>query len=270
MTTAYIGLGSNMGDRMANLSRAIDAVAHLPETHVEDISHAYRSQAAYNEAQDDFFNAVISVTTGLRADSLLAYLLDIEEAMGRVRAEENGPRVIDMDLLLFGDEEWNSDKLTLPHPLLAERDFVVRPLLEIAPHVRMPDGSRLHRDRATVGPIIADEGVIPDFGTEHERPVDADVWVAVAETEWTADSLMGFDASLQLKATALREAGIPVGFDPYEPGAEVDPFVQRSTFRLLVPMEFAQQAADIAQMVGDAPPDIPGDTDVPRRGMGEA
>lgn len=258
-TTAYIGLGSNMGDRMSYLSRAIDAVAHLPETHVEDISHAYRSKAAYNEEQADFYNAVISAETNLNADTLLDYLLDIEVAMGRIREEENGPRPIDIDLLMFGEEEWNSDKLTLPHPLLAERDFVVRPLLEIAPHVRMPDGSRLHRDRATVGPIVADEGPIPDFGLEHDRPIDADEWVVVAETDWSADSITGFDASLQLKATALKEAGIPVGWDPFEPGTEIDPFAQRSTFLLLVPRDQERQAIDIVQTVASAPADLPGD-----------
>ena len=116
MVTAYIGMGSNLGDRMANLAFALDRLADFPETHVEQVSNAYESLPAYVEHQPRFLNAVVEVTTGLEADVLLERLLELEIVMGRVREEDQGPRVIDLDLLLFGEEEWHSEALTLPHP----------------------------------------------------------------------------------------------------------------------------------------------------------
>ncbi len=86
-TTAFIGLGSNIGDRLGNVSAAVDAIAHLPETHVENVSSAYESAAAYNEEQPNFINAVVEVSTGLAADALLEYLLELETKMGRTREE---------------------------------------------------------------------------------------------------------------------------------------------------------------------------------------
>src|SRR5512141_395675 len=102
MTTSYIALGSNVGDRLANLSEALEAISEIPETHVQRASNAYESEPAYNLAQPPFANAVVEVDTDLEADQLLGYLQSIEEEMGRVRTEENGPRVIDLDILLFG------------------------------------------------------------------------------------------------------------------------------------------------------------------------
>ncbi len=261
MTTAYVGAGSNLGDRMINLATAVRELEHLPETHVESISHVYRSEPAYVEDQEDFFNLVLSLETTIQADALLEYLLDIEDRMGREREVPKGPRVIDLDLLLYGDEEWNSEKLVLPHPLLAERDFVVHPLLEIAPHVRMPDGSRIHRDRATMGKVLSDEGELPDIADEHDMPIDADDWVAVAQTESAADAIVGFDASLQFKKAVLEEAGIPLAFDPYEPGTEVDPFGMSVTYKIMVPSDRADEARALLAQAEAAPTDIPLDTE---------
>ena len=171
MTTAYIALGSNIGDRLCNLGTAVSALSILPQTHVQAASHAYESLPAYLTDQPAFANAVLVVETGLDADQLLDYLLGIEDDMGRERVMDNGPRVIDLDLLLFGDEEISTDDLVVPHPRMLERDFVVTPLLEVAPHVRLPGGGRIHRDDVTVGAVTADLGLIPDLGEESNDPV---------------------------------------------------------------------------------------------------
>lgn len=259
MTTAYIGIGSNLGDRMANLSTALHSLAHVPETHVEKVSNAYESVPAYVEDQPRFLNAVTEVTTGLDADALLSYLLGIEDDMGRVRGQENGPRLIDLDLLLFGDEEWDSGTLVLPHPGIAERDFVVTPLLEIAPRTKLPDGTHLRRDAATVGTVMNDLGPIPDFDPEEGVPIEQTDWVVVAEAETHADVIIGFDASMQLKREVLTDEGIPVAWDPYEPGADIDPFGMTVNFRLLVPAKDAERARELIAAVEAAPPQFPED-----------
>lgn len=252
MTTAYVGLGSNMGDPVGNISRAVDAIAHLPETHVETVSHAYESAPAFVQDQPNFVNAVVEVTTDLTADTLLDLLMQVETDMGRVRDLENGPRTIDLDILVFGDEEWESERLTVPHPGVRDRDFVLTPLLEIAPRLKLPDGTLLQRSSASVGEVVADLGEVPDFGIEHNQPVDADDWVAVFTSE-AVNSISGFDASLQLRAEALSQEGIPFAYDPFEPGAEMDPFGMPQPFSLLVPEEFAERAAALLGALDTAP-----------------
>jgi len=252
-TTAYIALGSNLGDRLGNVSAAVDAIAHLPETHVENVSHAYESAAGYNEDQPTFVNAVIEVSTGLAADTLLEYLLELETKMGRIREDDKGPRVIDLDLLLFGDEEWNTPEMTVPHAGLAERDFVVTPLLEIAPRTVLPDGTPLRRSTATVGPVLRDLGSVPDAGVEHNVPVEQVEWIVVAESESAADTAASFDAGLKLKQEVLDTEGIPFAYAPYEPGADLDPFGMQVTFQLLVPEEYAETARALLALVDAAP-----------------
>ena len=170
MPTAYIAIGSNEGDRLLNLGRAVDALTDLPETRVTAVSHAYESEPAYVVDQPLFANAVAAIETDLEGDQLLEYLQQIENSMGRVRAGENGPRPIDLDILLLGDEESQTAKLTIPHPGLMERDFVVTPLLEIAPRIHLPDGTRVVRDQATFGRVTGDLGAIPDVGALHNDP----------------------------------------------------------------------------------------------------
>lgn len=257
MTTAYIGLGSNLGDRLGNLGLAVEAIAHIPETHVEEVSRAYESDAAYVEEQPDFVNAVVEVSTGLEADALLGYLQDIEVDMGgRARELNKGPRVIDLDLLLFGDEEWNSEALVLPHPGIAERDFVVTPLLEIAPRTVLPDGTHLRRSDATEGAVLRDLGNIPEAGGAHNMPVEPTEWIAVAESAQATDAVVGFDAGLQLKREVLEAEGIPFAYEPYEPGADMDPFGMPIIFKLLVPAEDAEKAAALMDEVDAAPIDM--------------
>jgi len=259
MTTAYIGLGSNLGDRLGNVALAIEKLAHLPETHVQKVSHAYESVAAYDESQPDFVNAVAEVSTGLEADGLLGYLLEIESEMGRVRETARGPRSIDLDLLLFGDEEWNSPEITVPHPGIAERDFVVTPLLQIAPRTTLPDGTPLRRSTATVGTVLRDLGEVPDAGEAHNVPVEQVAWVVVAESDSATGTVAGFDAGLKLKQEVLESEGIPFAYSPYEPGTDMDPFGMQATFQLMVPEEYAQTAAALLDLVEAAAPVFPED-----------
>ncbi|TLM98671.1 MAG: 2-amino-4-hydroxy-6-hydroxymethyldihydropteridine diphosphokinase, partial [Actinobacteria bacterium] len=142
MVTAYIGLGSNAGDRLGNLAGAVESIGHIPLTHVEEVSHAYESEPAYVLEQANFFNAAVEVSTGLEPEALLEHLLRIEDEMGRARDMDKGPRTIDLDLLLYDDEEISSPNLTVPHEGLTERAFVVWPLLEIAPGLHLPGGER--------------------------------------------------------------------------------------------------------------------------------
>ena len=137
MNDAFIGLGSNLGAPVANLRSAALALDELPGTEVVFASHVYESEPWGVADQPPFANAVVWVRTRLRADQLLDALKEIEERLGRRPGERFGPRVIDLDLLLLGDEEWETEELVVPHPRMAERDFVLTPLLTIAPHVTL-------------------------------------------------------------------------------------------------------------------------------------
>lgn len=253
MSTAFVALGSNLGDRLGNLSRAVDAVAHIPSTHVADVSHSYESQAAYNESQGAFLNAVIRVETTIEPDALLSQLNLIEDEMGRVRDEANGPRVIDLDILLYDDEEWTTERLTLPHPRLLERDFVVTPLLEIAPDVVLPNGRTPQRAEAGVGQVIRDLGPVPDAGAQHNMPIEETEWIVVAEGGGPQSAVGGFDASLQFKRKVLEQEGIPFAFEPFEPGIDVDFLGRPRNFKLVVPEAFAATAIALLKAVDEAP-----------------
>lgn len=137
--TAHIGLGSNLADPKAQLRAAIDALRRLPQTQVERCSSLYASAPVGITAQPDFVNAACRVRTGLSARALMQALLDIEHEHGRVRgAEKGGPRTLDLDLLLYDDQFLDQPHLTLPHPRLHLRAFVVAPLAEIAEDCRIP------------------------------------------------------------------------------------------------------------------------------------
>jgi len=260
MTTAYIGLGSNEGDRLANMAAAVEAIAELPDTHVERVSHAYDSEPAYVENQPKFANAVAEITTTLDSEQLLDYLHQIEDSLGRVRGVENGPRTIDLDILTFGDEELSSPQLTIPHPGLLEREFVVVPLLDIAPRLHLPDGTLVTHDAAKVGAIIGDLGPVPDLGASRNDPVISADWVEVASCEAGIDVVAGWDAAVSLQREVLQDAGIPYAFDPYDPGdAPMDPWGMSRTFRILVPAEYGGRANALIAEVMAAKPEMPGD-----------
>lgn len=130
--TACVALGANLGDALASVRQALTDLNRLPQTRVLACSRLYRS--APHEAQGpDFINAVARLETRLTAPDLLAQLQALELAAGRERPYRNAPRTLDLDLLLYGDARIDSPQLTLPHPRLHERAFVLRPLAEVAP-----------------------------------------------------------------------------------------------------------------------------------------
>jgi len=177
VTTAFIALGSNLGDRLAHLEAALGELGRDPGTRIHAVSHAYESEPWGVADQPAFANAVASVDFRGEADALLGVLKDIEEHMGRQPAQRYGPRVIDLDILLFGDEEWVSDELTIPHPRMLERDFVVTPLLEIAPDTALPDGSAVTRARVRHGRVTADLGSVPGYERVASMPLgDPAAW----------------------------------------------------------------------------------------------
>lgn len=141
MSTAYLGLGSNVGDPPANLARAIELLVEkgLP---VQAVSSGYLTQPVGEILdQPDFLNAVIAVGTELGPEDLLDLVKSIEAEMGRETGlPRHSPRIIDIDLLLLGDTEYSSDRLSLPHREVSTRRFVLVPLLEIAPDLTLPDG----------------------------------------------------------------------------------------------------------------------------------
>lgn len=149
---AYLGIGTNIGDRMQNLQDALDSLNLLPLTTVTDVSNVYETDPVGYDNQDDFLNIVVEVETELNADNLLGACLGIESGLGRVRTIKNGPRIIDIDLLLYGDEVKNTQTLILPHPRMMERNFVLKPLLDL-------DFQSTLISRKTVEELLTDDGV---------------------------------------------------------------------------------------------------------------
>jgi len=135
VTTAYVGIGSNLNDPRAQVLQAFTELEGLPHTRVVKKSSLYRSAPIGHAAQPDFINAVAQLETGLPAERLLAELHALEARHGRQRSFANAPRTLDLDVLLYGDAQMSSPSLTIPHPRLHERAFVLKPLLEIAPQL---------------------------------------------------------------------------------------------------------------------------------------
>lgn len=135
--TAYVALGANLGDAAATVGRAIDALGRLPDTRVTARSRLYRS-APHEASGPDFINAVAALSTRLTAPELLSALQALEHAAGRRRPYRHAPRTLDLDLLLYGRARIDSPRLTLPHPRMMARAFVLRPLAEIAPECVPP------------------------------------------------------------------------------------------------------------------------------------
>jgi 2-amino-4-hydroxy-6-hydroxymethyldihydropteridine diphosphokinase len=150
MTTAYVALGSNLGDREQILRDALDAMRRLPGVSVTRVSSFLENPAVGGPPDSPpFLNAVAEVQTSLAARQLLHRLLQIEQSLGRVRRERWEPRVIDLDLILYGDETIHEDRLTVPHPLMHQRRFVLVPLAEIAPAAHHPTLDRTARELLT-------------------------------------------------------------------------------------------------------------------------
>jgi 2-amino-4-hydroxy-6-hydroxymethyldihydropteridine diphosphokinase len=138
VTAAYVGLGANLGDPRRQLEQALRDLDELPGTHVRARSSLYRTAPVGYADQPDFVNAVAALETRLPAMTLLAELQAIEARHARSRSFANAPRTLDLDLLLFGDERIAAPGLTVPHPRMHERAFVLVPLLEIAPEAAIP------------------------------------------------------------------------------------------------------------------------------------
>jgi 2-amino-4-hydroxy-6-hydroxymethyldihydropteridine diphosphokinase len=135
---AYIGLGSNLGEREAQIRLALDDLARLPETRLVRASSLYDSEPVGDVDQPNFLNAVAELETELTARQLLWNLQLIERRLGRTRTRRWGPRTIDLDLLLFGPEVVDEPDLQVPHPELARRSFVMVPLVELDPMLVHP------------------------------------------------------------------------------------------------------------------------------------
>jgi 2-amino-4-hydroxy-6-hydroxymethyldihydropteridine diphosphokinase len=133
---AYLSLGSNVGDRSANLNAAIERIASLGK--VIAISSFYETEPVEFAAQPWFLNCAVALDTEKMPRQLLAAILDIEKEMGRRRVQKKGPRTLDIDILLFGNSTIKAKGLTIPHPSMHERRFVLAPLAEIAPEARHP------------------------------------------------------------------------------------------------------------------------------------
>lgn len=132
----YIALGSNLGDRMSNLASAVESLSQ--KMTVKKVSSVYETEPVYYKEQPLYLNAVLSAVTKLNPFELLSFVKSIESDLGRQPSFRNAPRTIDIDILFYGDQVIETPELTIPHPRLAERAFVLVPLAEIAPEVAHP------------------------------------------------------------------------------------------------------------------------------------
>lgn len=143
MTRAYVGLGANVGPREVTILRAVELLAAADGVSVVAVSQLRETEPVGVVDQPAFLNAAVAVDTSLDARALLDVLLAIERELGRVRTERWGPRTIDLDLLVFGDETIDEPGLRVPHPRLGERRFALEPLAELAPDLVVPGLGRV-------------------------------------------------------------------------------------------------------------------------------
>lgn len=143
MTAVFIGLGSNLDSPRQQVSSAIEEIAALPKTSLQAQSSLYRSSAVGPGDQPDYINAVVQIDTSLTPETLLEALQTLENSHGRVRGERWGARTLDLDILLFGLLQVATPHLTIPHPRLEERNFVLLPLAELDATITLPSGRPL-------------------------------------------------------------------------------------------------------------------------------
>ena len=138
LNIAFIGVGSNVGNKIQNIKSAIELINKLSETNVEKVSSIYETLPFGDVKQDNFFNTVIKISTTLNPKELFVELKSIEQKLGRIKREKWGPREIDLDILLFNDLIISDEIITLPHKGIIYRDFVMIPLIEIEPELIHP------------------------------------------------------------------------------------------------------------------------------------
>lgn len=164
MNKAYIALGSNIGDRIGYLGKAILFLSQHPGVTVRRMSSVYETEPVGYLNQGHFYNMVIEIESSLSPEEILHICLDVEQRLGRVRTIVNGPRTIDLDLLYYHDRIINGEDLVVPHPRLHQRTFVLVPLVEIAPEVVHPILMQTNRELLAQLPV---EGVVKlDFYSE--------------------------------------------------------------------------------------------------------
>ena len=140
---AYLSLGSNQGDKRKNLEMAIELLAKSLEIKILSVSSFYETEPWGNVEQDSFLNLALKIDTTLSPLKLLHRCLEIEGILGRKREMHWGPRIIDIDILIYQDVRVDSDELTIPHPYMEQREFVLAPLREIAPELILPSGQKV-------------------------------------------------------------------------------------------------------------------------------
>ncbi len=144
MTLAYIALGSNLASPLEQVNAAVDAIGEIPQSRIVAVSTFYRTPPLGPQDQPDYLNAAVALETELDAEMLLDNTQRIELQQGRVRkAERWGPRTLDLDIMLFGNDVINTARLTVPHYDMKNRGFMLWPLFEIAPALTFPDGIAL-------------------------------------------------------------------------------------------------------------------------------
>jgi 2-amino-4-hydroxy-6-hydroxymethyldihydropteridine diphosphokinase len=159
--TAHVALGANLGAVTTTLRRALQSLDTARGCRLTAVSRWYRSRALGPGAQPDYLNGVAAVSTTLAPLALLEQLQSLEADAGRVRAERWAPRTLDLDLLLYDDLVLDDTRLTLPHPRLAERAFVVWPLSDVAPALALPDGTRV----AALRERLDGRGIVATFAS---------------------------------------------------------------------------------------------------------
>lgn len=165
---AFLSLGSNLGDRLDHLQKAVDRLHGHRRIRVDLVSSVYETEPVGGPEQDPYLNIAARIATTLSPRRLLTACSAVETALGRERTVRWGPRTIDVDILLYGDRTVETRRLQIPHPRLTERPFALIPLIEVAPGQRLPGGVSLTAALARLAPI---EGVTM-IGTQVRTPVD--------------------------------------------------------------------------------------------------